>query len=420
MNLTNKAFTLLIGALFFGSTQKAEGQAKHIIEIGAIDSVYSDILKESREFYVQLPESFDASSKRKYPVLYLLDGASLMDAATTVYNYYWGGFMPEMVIIGISNRENRTRDLTTSEIAYQRGVEFTQENGGAEIFTAFIKEELIPHIEANYPVTGYRTLIGHSYAGLFTVNTLVRHSDLFANYLAIDPSLDWDEQKLQKQAIEAFGNRSFSGKSLFISLGGQLHMQNYEINIDNVMQDTSEYSLFARSNIEFSRAAEANAQNGLNFEWKYYQRDLHGTVPLPSILDGLIFLFDWFQMEHTDKFNSPDTPVEELIQIIRAREKKLSAHFGYFVPPYDEELMNMLGYMNLEMGLTEKSLTFFLLGIEYFPLSANAFDSLADYYVAQNDFHNALKYVSIAYDLSGSDYHKERMAEFIERIESAN
>lgn len=419
MILTNEALPLLISSFLFVSSL-APAQSENIIEIGSIDSVYSDILKESREFYVQLPESFQAGSKRKYPVIYLLDGASLMDAATTVYNYYWGGFMPEMVIIGISNRENRTRDLTTSEIEYRRGAEFTQENGGAEIFTAFMEEELIPHIEANYPVTGYRTLIGHSYAGLFTINALIGHSDLFANYLAIDPSLDWDEQKLQKEAMEAFGNRSFSGKSLFISLGGQLHMQNYEINIDNVMQDTSEYSLFARSNIEFSTAAEANPQNDLNFEWKYYPRDLHGTVPLPSILDGLIFLFDWFQMEHTDKFNSPDTPIDELIQIIRAREKKLSAHFGYFVPPYDEELLNMLGYMNLEMGLKERSLAFFLLGIEYFPLSANAFDSLADYYVAQNDFQNALKYVSTAYELSGSEYHKERIAAFTERIESTN
>ena len=31
-----------------------------------------------------------------------------------------------------------------------------------------------------------------------------------------------------------------------------------------------------------------------------------------------------------------------------------------------------------------------------------------------------LKYVSIAYDLSGSEYHKERMVEFAESIESAN
>lgn len=74
----------------------------------------------------------------------------------------------------------------------------------------------------------------------------------------------------------------------------------------------------------------------------------------------------------------------------------------------------MLGYMNLDMGYPERSLAFFLFGIEYFPLSANAYDSLADYYVAQKDFENALKYVSIAFELSGSDYHKERMQEYMD------
>ncbi len=112
--------------------------------------------------------------------------------------------------------------------------------------------------------------------------------------------------------------------------------------------------------------------------------------------------------------------MDELIRVIRDREKRLSAHFGYFVPPYDEELLIMLGYMNMDMGLHKKSLTFFQLSIEYYPSSANAYDSLADYYLAQNDFENALKYVSKAFELSGSNYHKERMEEFKNSNNPAN
>ena len=397
MKSTFKIVSILLCTLIFFTTQVASAQSKYIIEIGEVDSLYSEILKESRELYVQMPDSYDPDSKRKYPVLYLLDGASLMDAASTVYSYYWGGFMPEMIIVGISNRENRDRDLLESSAG----------------FTNFLEKELIPYIENKYPVTTYRTLIGHSFGGLFTINTLLNKTDLFDNYLAIDPSLDRNNQELVRLAKDAFVSRSFKGKSLFISLGGQLHMQDYDITIENVMNDTSESTLFARSNIEFTRLAEANPQNDLNIMWKYYPQDLHGTVPLPSIMDGLIFLFTWFQMEHTDKFNNPDTPVDELVKVVRHRAKKLEAHFGYFVPPYDEELLNMLGYMSLDMGYPERSLAFFLMGIEYFPLSANAYDSLADYYVAQKDFENALKYVSIAFELSGSDYHKERMEEYI-------
>lgn len=37
---------------------------------------------------------------------------------------------------------------------------------------------------------------------------------------------------------------------------------------------------------------------------------------------------------------------------------------------------------------------------------------MADFYERQNDKKNALKYVTKAYELSGSEYHKKRMKEF--------
>ncbi len=401
MKLTFRIFSILLFILLLCTVHQANAQSKHILEIGEIDSLYSDILHESREIYIQMPDTYHPESARKYPVVYVLDGETILNAVTTVHSYYWGGFLPEMIIIGISNRENRERDLLESSTK----------------FNSFLEKELIPYIERKYPVTDYRTLIGHSLGGYFAINTLINDTDLFDNYLAIDPSLDRNNQELIIESKEAFSSRSFKGKSLFISLGGQLHMQDYEITIDNVMNDSSEATLFARSNIEFFRTAEAFPQNGLNIMWKYYPHDIHGTVPLPSVMDGLIFLFTWYQMEDTDKFNNPETPVEELLHVIRNREKKLEAHFGYKVPPYDEELFIMLGYMSLDMDLPERSLAFFLLGIEYYPSSANAYDSLADYYLAQNDNENALKYVLKAFELSGSDYHKERMEKLEEDMD---
>ncbi len=388
-------------------------QSTHLYEMGVRDSVYSSTLDEQRIFWIQYPENYDPKSSQKYPVVYVLDGEVHLRAVTTVHSYYWGGFMPEMIMVGISTGNNRTRDLTTSEIKLRHGRAYGEENGGADKFTAFIEKELIPYIESKYPVTPYRTLVGHSYAGLFTINALLQHPDLFENYLAIDPSLDWDNQKLLKQSQEILDGGDFKGKSLFISLGGQLHMQNSDIDINNVMEDSSEYTLFARSNIEFSKIAE---NSDLNFQWKYYEQDLHGSVSLPSILDGLIYLFDWYPIEHTDMFNSPDTPKDELVQLIRNRERKLKEHFGYFVPPFEEELLSMLGYMNLEWGETEKSLAFFQLTVEYFPRSANAYDSLADYYEAQNDFVNALKNVTRAFELSGGNHYKNRMTELKDKL----
>lgn len=384
-------------------------------KVGVIDSLYSQTLKESRNIYIQLPASYNPEKNEKYPVVFVLDGEIFLPTVNDLLNYYSGGFMPEMVLVGISNDKNRTRDLTTSTITTKYGMPFNDENGKSDDFSKLIEKELIPFIENKYPVTNFRTLIGHSYGGLFTIYTLINHPHLFANYLAIDPSLDWDNQKLLKEAQEILTTQKYKNKSLFMSLSGQLHMQNSKVTIDNVMQDTTEFTLFARSNIAFSNLVKKNSKNGLTFDWKFYPKDIHGTVPFPSIMDGLISLFEWFQMENTDKINSFDTPKEELLSIIKYREKKLKTHLGYSEPPYPEELLTMSGYMNMDMQQLEKTKMYFDLAIEYYPQSANAYDSMADYYEAQNNYANAIKYVTKAFELSGDDYHKKRMEELKEK-----
>jgi predicted alpha/beta superfamily hydrolase len=384
-------------------------------KVGALDSIYSESLKEYRKIYVQLPADYNANKNEKYPVVYILDGEVFLPTVNDVQNYYSGGFTPEMVIVGISNDKNRMRDLTTSKVTEMYGSPFKQENGEAINFIKFIETELIPFVENKYPVTNFRTLIGHSYGGLFTIYTLVKHPHLFSNYLAIDPSLDWDNQKLLKEAQEKLSSQNYKGKSLFMSLSRQLHMQNRQVTIENVMQDTSEFTLFARSNITFSNIVKQNKNNELAFEWKFYPKDIHGTIPFPSIMDGLISLFEWYQWENTDKFNTPDTPKEEMLKIVKYREEKLQTHFGYFVPPYPEDILNMSGYMNMDMQQPEKAKMYFELAFEYYPKSANAYDSMADYYERNNDYKNALKFVTKANEINPNDYYKQRMEELKEK-----
>jgi predicted alpha/beta superfamily hydrolase len=397
--------------IFFQPFVKAQDnqQQQFLQKIGVLDSLYSQILNESRKIYIQLPASYSVGKSQKYPVVFILDGEIFLPTVNEVQNYYSGGFTPEMVLVGISNDENRVRDLTTSTINNKYGMPFRERNGEADRFRKFIETELIPFIEKKYPVTAYRTLIGHSYGGLFVISTLIYQPHLFANYLAIDPSLDWDDQKLLNEAKEILPSRNYENKALFMSLSGQLHMQDSQITIDNVMQDSTDYTVFPRSNIDFANLFRQNADNGLFFKWKFYPKDLHGTIPFPSLLDGLITLFEWYQMENTDKINSFDTPKEELFSIIKYREKKLKEHFNYFEPPYPEQLLNMSAYMNLEMQQLEKAKMYFELAIEYYPQSANAYDSMADYYEAQNDITNALRFVKKASELSEKPYYKNRI-----------
>ena len=389
----------------------SEVDAQYLSQIGLRDSVYSEALKESRAIFVQFPEGFDPKSDKKYPTAYILDGENLLPALTITQSFYTGGFIPDMILIGISNHQNRTRDLTPTEVEKN-----WEPNGGAASFLKFLGEELIPFIEEKYPATGYRTLIGHSYGGLFAVNTLLEKPDLFANYLAIDPSLDWDDQLMLNKAMGIFEKGTFQGKSLYISLNGQLHMQKPEMTLENVMQDDSDFTLFARSSIAFAEFCRSNLETGLDFDWEFFPKDLHGTVPLPSLRNGLISIFEWYQMEKTELFNIPETTSSELLDILNYREEKLRSHFGFQVPPFPEDLITMSGYMNMDSGQMEKAKMFFEQGIKYFPKSANMYDSMADYFEANNDIASALEFVKKAYEISGSEYHRDRIIE----LESSN
>lgn len=385
-----------------------ETNDKFLENIGVVDSLYSEILDENRDIYIQLPENYQANNAVRYPVVYVLDGEVFLPTVKNVQSFYSGGFTPEMVLVGISNQNHRIRDLTTSTITEKYGMPFKEENGKADVFLKFLEKELFPYIESKFPVTNFRTFIGHSYGGLFTIYTLVNHPELFSNYIAIDPSLDWDEQNLLKESTAKLAKNNYRSKSIFMSLNGQLNLQDPEATLDSVMEDSTDFTVFARSNIAFSNILK-DLDSELDFQWKFYPQDLHGTIAFPSIMDGLIATFDWFQMEHTDKFNSPETSKNELFDIVNYRTQKLKKYFGYKVPPYPEELLTILGSMSLDMEQMEKSKMFLDFSIEFYPDSYTSNHSMSEYYERTGDLKNALKFAVKAYEINNDDFYRHRV-----------
>ena len=65
--------------------------------------------------------------------------------------------------------------------------------------------------------------------------------------------------------------------------------------------------------------------------------------------------------------------------------------------------------MNMDMEQHEKAKMYFELAIEFYPNSSNTYDSMADYYERNEDYGNALKFVTKAYEISAQDYYKKRM-----------
>jgi predicted alpha/beta superfamily hydrolase len=314
---------------------------------------------------------------------------------------------PEMIVVGIPNTD-RTRDLTPTHVTEMFGDSaFVKTSGGAEQFTQFIQDELMPYIDKTYPTTPYRTLIGHSLGGLFAVNALVNHPNLFNNYLAIDPSLWWDNQKLSKKADEVLSDPKYSTKSLFVAVANTMKKG---MDVSSVHTDTTEDTEHIRSILVFNMKTEKKTDSGLNFKWKYYSEDSHGSVPLIAEYDALRFLFSWYTLEGIDEFFQPNSPLtaDEVLGRVVAHYKNISEHFGYPVTP-DEAMINSFGYGFLQSKKPDHAYAFFKLNTENYPQSANAFDSMGDYYLAQQDTAHAIENFSKAVSIGNLPYSKEKL-----------
>src|SRR5882762_5599263 len=113
--------TLLLTCFFSICLTSADAQQNNLITIGGIDSINSQILRTNRKIWVHVPASGhrDRHSKKKYPVVYLLDAewnytgvVGMIDLLSSINgNNFW----PEMIVVGIPNT-NRLTDLTPTRV----------------------------------------------------------------------------------------------------------------------------------------------------------------------------------------------------------------------------------------------------------------------------------------------------------------
>lgn len=376
--------------LFINATLDA--QTGNQIIVGKSDSVYSQILQESRQIWVHVPDNNSADgifAKQRYPVVYLLDGGEEnFSVVTSIIEQLGGGSgnlsFPQMIVIGIPNTD-RTRDLTPTHIASSPAMDSTaaRTSGGGEKFISFIEKELIPHIDMLYPTAPYRVFIGHSLGGLMSVYTLINHTNLFNAYIAIDPSTFWDNQIVLKQAEEAFEKKNFEKKSLFLAIANTM----------NSGFDTSIIGPIMRCNFQIRNYLNNYKQNKLKSLCKYYPDYDHNSVPVVAEYDALRFTFNFYN--YNFPFAEFFNPSYESDTLLSGHYKDISKQMGYKVSP-PEQFVNTLAYQLMSMKQFDRTFYFFKMNTENYPESANTYDSIGDYYDARGDKQKAIEYFSKA------------------------
>jgi predicted alpha/beta superfamily hydrolase len=188
------------------------------LSIGDTFTIDSKVLGETRRINVYLPPGYTESTSLRLPVLYMPDGGMAEDflhIAGLVQISVTNGTMRPFLLVGIENTERR-RDMT-GPTENENDKKIATRVGGSFPFRRFMRDELMPEIRRRYRTTSETAIVGESLAGLFVVETFLLEPDLFDTYIAIDPSLWWNNAKLLDHAADQLRARAKLAKTLYFA-----------------------------------------------------------------------------------------------------------------------------------------------------------------------------------------------------------
>jgi predicted alpha/beta superfamily hydrolase len=265
---------LIIIAVILSADSIAQPGGEPIV-IGSKVQIHSRVLNETRTLLISKPAEYDQEGER-YPVLYLLDGEeNFIHTAGMVRFLADSERIPPMIVVGIGNTE-RNRDLTPhTDVEIEK--RFHPKNGGADAFLEFIHGELIPYVDQNYRTRPYRVLAGHSLGGLFAIYTLVSNPKLFNAYIAVDPTLSWNNQATVTKLEAVFKDTRELPSDLYITAtdeGGPALSADYKL------------------------CGILNQRTPREFRWTFKQMpgETHTSIPHQSIYSGLDHIFDGWHL----------------------------------------------------------------------------------------------------------------------------
>jgi predicted alpha/beta superfamily hydrolase len=239
--------------------------------IGETFTINSRVLSETRRINVYLPPGYTESAVARLPVLYMPDGGIAEDflhVAGLVQVSVGNGTMRPFLLVGIENTERR-RDMT-GPTENENDKKIAPRVGGSEAFRRFIRDELMPEVKRRYRTTNETAIVGESLAGLFVVETFLLEPDLFDTYIAFDPSLWWNNQKLVNGAGERLRARPKMMKTLYLASSSE-----------DIVEATQ----------RFVDVLGKNAPSGLRWYYEKMPDEKHSTIYHPAALKAFRVLF---------------------------------------------------------------------------------------------------------------------------------
>ena len=212
MNLNPLMRTFLLLALVASTLRATPPEAPPPVALPFTEqrTITSAEIGQQFDLLVRLPDDYATSGKR-YPVLFVLDGWHFPFLAFLANNNLYSEKMPPVIMVnlsypaGINTMVPRARDFTPTTFTEREA-----NSGGAPAFLKFLANDVIPYVDKTYRTfPANRGLLGHSYGGFFALYALEERPDLFQRIVAASPVVDWDHRYLFTHAAGKLKNLAF-------------------------------------------------------------------------------------------------------------------------------------------------------------------------------------------------------------------
>jgi len=265
-----------------------------------VRTIHSSVVNQDYLISVALPFHYGDFLEKRYPVIYVLDGnlyfGMVVDMVRAMnIRLSFCNELPDAIIVGIGYPTSGSLAESHAQVMHHRmrdllpvmdeGAEqFIQENfpvphhvdsGMADRFSQFIRQELIPWIESEYRAEpADRTLLGHSWGGLFALYMMFHQPRLFQRYVVVSPDLPFGNGVLLDYEQRCASQNADLRLRLYLAYG-EPELNDYQLPFFK----------------PFLNALEGRRYAGLKLTYQTFANCTHCAVVAPAYQAGLVAVF---------------------------------------------------------------------------------------------------------------------------------
>ena len=342
----------------------------------------SKLINETVTARIALPESYYHSDSFQYPVMLVMDGSTQFEHIAGNVNFLSTfSIVPEMIVVGVSAK-SRLKHFTHTELAGYEG-----RSGGAQHYTRFLQDELLPELKKQYRMSPFTLVTGHSLSGLYTSYLATHHADFINASISVSPSLWWDDFALINDIKATKRQVEKPPLRWFVSMANEPNEMAEGYNrLMSVLGEKSE--------------------RVFDWESREFPKETHDSAPLIGNVEGLKSIFRGYNAVPNIEIKS----LEQLQAYYGNYAKKMGYNFPMSLHQY-----NVYGLKAAYEGELDWGIEILEKGVEVFDQSEILWDSLATVYSMNDDTESALQASNKALKLA-----RQHQSKYLSEIEAQN